>query len=186
MYYPKSQITENQYTDGSSFIDSLRQSYKGYYYFTTDGRYFTGKTYTPTSKELFKNIIRDDSKLNHESVLYSNISTKKISSKHPSFYFAAPTDKDYEIGYYKRYFSKRINGGIETILEIDKKQFDYIKDNILYNKVELVWRLTEDQLNNITVDKIRDINTKNIQDSEKELPELSSYLINPLQFLKQN
>ena len=43
MYYPKSQITTDLYTSGGELL--LRNSsYSGYYYQTSDGRYFSNKS----------------------------------------------------------------------------------------------------------------------------------------------
>jgi hypothetical protein len=45
MYYPKSQIKTNLYTDGGKFIiESTGDDYIGYYWETSKGEYFTGKT----------------------------------------------------------------------------------------------------------------------------------------------
>jgi len=44
MYYPKSQITPNLYTNGGEFISISTQSdYSGYYFKISTGRYFTGR-----------------------------------------------------------------------------------------------------------------------------------------------
>ena len=43
MYYPKSQITPNLYTIGNElFLDG--ESYTGYYFKTSDGKFYSGKT----------------------------------------------------------------------------------------------------------------------------------------------
>ena len=44
MYYPKSQIKPNLFTNGDQYV-YLRDetNYIGFYYSTSDGRYFTGK-----------------------------------------------------------------------------------------------------------------------------------------------
>ena len=45
MYYPASQIKTNIYTNGTELvIKSDNQKYIGYYYKTSDGKYFSGKT----------------------------------------------------------------------------------------------------------------------------------------------
>lgn len=45
MYYPKSQIKTNLYTNGDEFVFlSNQQPYTGYYFKTSTGQYFTGKT----------------------------------------------------------------------------------------------------------------------------------------------
>ncbi len=46
-YYPLSQITSNLYTNGLEYAVDLKNpsnSYSGYYWKTSDGKYFTGKT----------------------------------------------------------------------------------------------------------------------------------------------
>ena len=45
MYYPKSQIKTNLYTNGDEYaIESTSTPYKGYYYLTSTGAVYTGKT----------------------------------------------------------------------------------------------------------------------------------------------
>ena len=56
MYYPKSQIKTNQYTNGDDFVIGGR-NYVGDYYETSDGRFFTGKSPSnPPNKLLTPNI----------------------------------------------------------------------------------------------------------------------------------
>jgi hypothetical protein len=44
MYYPKSQIKTNLYTNGSELVTTTNnQLYQGYYYETSNGQLFTGK-----------------------------------------------------------------------------------------------------------------------------------------------
>ena len=44
MYYPKSQITPNLYTNGGEFVSSVDKSnYNGYYFKISTGKYFTGR-----------------------------------------------------------------------------------------------------------------------------------------------
>ena len=44
-YYPKSQIKENLYTDGSEYvIKNTAKVYQGYYYETSNGKKFTGRS----------------------------------------------------------------------------------------------------------------------------------------------
>ena len=44
MYYPKSQITPNLYTNGDEFVSSVDNSgYSGYYFKISTGKYFTGR-----------------------------------------------------------------------------------------------------------------------------------------------
>jgi hypothetical protein len=44
MYYPKSQITPNLYTNGEEFIYAdTKEAYNGYYFKVSTGKYFTGR-----------------------------------------------------------------------------------------------------------------------------------------------
>ena len=44
MYYPLSQITSNLYTNGGEYIiEATNALYRGYYWKTSQGKYFTGK-----------------------------------------------------------------------------------------------------------------------------------------------
>jgi hypothetical protein len=44
MYYPKSQITPNLYTNGNEFVLSTTQEvYSGFYYKISTGKFYTGR-----------------------------------------------------------------------------------------------------------------------------------------------
>jgi hypothetical protein len=44
MYYPKSQITPNLYTNGNEFVLSTTQEvYSGFYYKISNGKFYTGR-----------------------------------------------------------------------------------------------------------------------------------------------
>ena len=52
MYYPLSQITSNLHTNGGEFvIKNTNTPYVGYYWKTSKGQYFTGKTPQDTPTE---------------------------------------------------------------------------------------------------------------------------------------
>ena len=44
MYYPQSQIQTNLYSNGELFIKSTQQIYTGFYWRTSTGKYFMGKS----------------------------------------------------------------------------------------------------------------------------------------------
>jgi hypothetical protein len=53
MYYPLSQITPNLYTNGNEFvIDGTQQVYTGYYFKTSKGQFYTGKTSSDKPNQL--------------------------------------------------------------------------------------------------------------------------------------
>jgi hypothetical protein len=161
MYYPKSQIKTNLYTNGGDLI--LKDSqlpYRGYYHQTSNGLYFTGKN--STTSPIF------------ELVKISNISSPTISSTGGDFYLietqyfssknipfnATPplspkqsypivTENDYTLGEFQRYFVKK--GNEPKFIEISKENYrKYInqdKDVMfeLYTPIQINWILTGDK-----------------------------------------
>ena len=62
MYYPKSQITPNLYTNGNELqVKSTGENYIGYYYKTSSGIYYSGKT--PEEKPSVKLILNKNTNL---------------------------------------------------------------------------------------------------------------------------
>lgn len=75
MYYPKSQITSNLYTNGQELIiEGTNQLYIGYYWKTSKGEFFTGKTPQDTPKQKLIKATSDFSQTpSNPSILESNI-----------------------------------------------------------------------------------------------------------------
>ena len=51
MYFPKSQVKTNIYTNGNEYVlSTTKQPYKGYYYLTSSGKTYAGKkpTFSPS------------------------------------------------------------------------------------------------------------------------------------------
>lgn len=191
MYYPKSKIKENQYTNGNEYkILSTSTSYKGYYYSTFDGKYFTGKTYSPDAQEL--------KKVSNSSMAHANLSSltytkSKGITAYPKLYKpnyapSVPTDADYAAGYIDRYLIKRVNGGADTIIEVSKDDYNNFTTNILYICLKIRWILSpplEDQyINGILQKGSVTINSDNLAYSEKYMPGISLYLNDPAQYSK--
>lgn len=174
MYYPLSEITSNLYTNGSDFVyKGTNQSYKGYYYATTDGKYYTGSNFTPTAQE----IIKLDTK---------NLSNNSIS---PSNYIPIPTESDYEKGYITRYAIKRVNSGFDTIKEVSKLDYEKSLKDPLYASVSFNWKLTGplyDDISNVNnpIGGIIDTNQKTIVNLEKTIAQLSDFFKNFAQYAK--
>ena len=155
MYYPLSQITPNLYTNGNEFvIDGTQQVYSGYYFKTSKGQFFTGKTpsdkpnqpiipisqdfnstlTTPTTQPGFIALEYDGTEEFYEGLPYnSNIVIDYISAANvditkkvfPVIYSSTiPTSQDYQIGEFRRYFAKKTNEII--YLEINKDTYDKI------------------------------------------------------------
>jgi hypothetical protein len=198
-YYPLSQITANLFTNGGEYSTSLKNqsiSYKGYYWKTSKNQFFTGKTPQDTpSVELYL-IKPTDSSISEVSTLISNIITsddsqpdlinyanlKNISLSQviflPNYSPNIPTQQDYQIGEYRRYFCKKTNEII--YLEINKDTYDKLvnKDSKilyqLYQPFNLPWQLTGDKSQVFITNKnITELTIQNLK-----LPMFSEYLKN--------
>lgn len=144
MYYPKSQITTGLNTNGDEFVyrDSNKE-YRGAYWKTSTNKYYTGKGPTdPQSRELVFLALKETAKsniipqedLNNQTFIteqaldYYNIMAqmpKAINIRTPNLPIGTvniPTDNDYRIGEYRRFFCKKINE--ELYLEIDQTTFN--------------------------------------------------------------
>jgi len=162
MYYPKSQIKTNLYTNGDEFVFlDNKQPYTGYYFKTSTGQYFTGKTSDdlpnieiifnsaltreniPTNQSNYSVLINTD--LADNSIYNSLINPTSIQIS-PSYIAPSPTQQDYQTGEFRRYFCKK--GNEILYLEIDKTTFDklIVKDPqyvwSLYEPFNLPWQLT--------------------------------------------
>jgi len=166
-YYPKSQVQTNQYAEPGKLLKEDFTPYTGYYWENSQGEIWSGKTpqdlpsvklipaFDPENNELqppiesysISIVVSDDDQ-------YNNI--KGISPGDPSnyqiippFFQTYPTQQDYQIGEFRRYFCKKSNELI--YLEISKKIYDLlvIKDPQilwqLYFPFEIPWTLTGDK-----------------------------------------
>ena len=165
MYYPKSQIQVNLHTNGNEYvIASSNEIYAGYYWKTSSGKFFTGKTPEDTpSVEL-----KPKSKLENISTIPSSTTTvfnsefttreynsiKQIQTPSPlllpTYYLPQPTEQDYQVGEFQRYFVKKTNELIYT--EVNKDTYDKIQGNdpqwlwSLYTPFSLPWNISGDKL----------------------------------------
>ena len=212
-YYPLSQIKTNLYTNGGEFVFNINdpfQTYSGYYWETSDGKYFTGKTPQDIPNlEIFLKPSLDYNKypdiatnpsFNYITVnggaevnggeniaggdpfILDYLALKNISSETiqilPTYYPTLPTQQDYQIGEFRRYFCKKTNE-IQYI-EISKDQFDLLvaKDPQilwqLYFPFFIPWDITGTKEQVARVNKnIVDLTMKNLR-----LPRFNDYLKN--------
>lgn len=170
MYYPKSEILYVKYSSGNLFIvKNTRAFYSGYYYATNDGKFFSGKEYNSTTVEL-------------------EVSSKKSDSfvkKGYDFYYAKPSEDDYNKGFFERYVLKRVNGDMQTIKEISKEEFDSASLNPLYLCKSFTWKLTGPLYTTPEgIPGIVNTNQKTLEDLEKYIPEVTKYFTNLAQYVK--
>jgi len=152
MYYPLSQITSNLYTNGGEYVyKSNQENYTGYYWKTSSGKIYTGKTPQdiPTSELISANsnslnpvlqnssipvIINQNDFENTNYINVKSIDTSQIALT-PTYYPTQPTQQDYQIGEFRRYFCKKTNE-IQYI-EISKDQFDLL----VAQDPQILWQL---------------------------------------------
>jgi hypothetical protein len=192
MYYPKSQIKTNLYTNGDEFIflDS-KQPYTGYYFKTSTEQYFTGRTpddlpnieiilnsallreNIPTNQSNYSVVINTDLV---DNSIYNNLVKPSPILISPSYNAPIPTQQDYETGEFRRYFCKK--GNEILYLEIDKVTYDklIVKDPqylySLYEPFNLPWKLTGTQ------EEVEKVNRNIVELTSKrlQLPQFGRYL----------
>ena len=118
MYYPKSQIIENLYTNGGEYmVDQTKQPYKGYYYQLSNNQRYTGKNTEDQPNNLLVPIqtkvdYGDDieqSPLSYWSPSYKFLQKQqgrslKQPAQPPKQVVPQPTEDDYTNGFFNRYF----------------------------------------------------------------------------------
>ncbi len=176
MYYPKSQITPNLYTNGKEFVYSnTEKEYIGFYFQTSDGKYFTGKN--PNDPPVQEIKIPKDSRLDdaeegaigsytEDALLYlvpdayanaQNMSVDDIPPAPPKQTITLPTKKNYKLGEYQRYFASKNNEIKFT--EINYDQYSKFIDQepdvdySLYTAFSFPWLITGNRNNVINVNK---------------------------------
>jgi hypothetical protein len=158
MYIPLNRLITNLKTTQNEFVykDTLFP-YNGYYWKSYNGNYFTGKN--PNDLPSVEIILRSNSDIltNIENpniiTLYTNIidNTPEISLVYeyiplknidiatvkllPSQYYPTPTQDDYNLGVFTRYFVVKANENV--YLEVNKNTFN----NILNENSEWAWEL---------------------------------------------
>jgi hypothetical protein len=158
MYYPKSQVKTNLYSNNNYIIIATGEVYTGPYWKNSLGKLFTGITpqdlpsreLTPvvaennapiiinsinTSEEVYDSLIAPS----YDKFLYdyliknpnNNISINLV----PKYTSNPPTEQDYQIGEFRRYFCKKENEII--YIEISKTTYDLI----IVKSPDILWQL---------------------------------------------
>ena len=165
MYYPKSQIKTDLTSNGNLAIKSTNKPYYGKYFTTSTGEFYTGLSPTNSSVELilisettstptFEPAGMGDEGLDlrfgtRSNYKYSPAIGLPDSSPNPLSpvsNFPKPTEEDYKVGEFQRYFCKKTNELF--YLEISKNTFQQLTNNDpniafnLYNPISTPWSLT--------------------------------------------
>ena len=171
MYYPKSEILKVDYTSGTEFlVKSTLVFYTGDYYATNDGKYFSGKEYSPSTQQLVP--ISDNLGGINEIKSYD-------------FHYAMPSEDDYSKGSFTRYVIKRVNSGFETILEVDQTEYERAVKDPLYSTAKFFWKLTGPLYTTPEgIPGIVNTNQKTLESLEKVIPGITNYFTNLAQYAK--
>jgi len=189
MYYPLSQITPNLYTNGEEYVIAATNApYTGYYWKTSTGKSYTGKTPqdTPT-EELIpfsveggsrqSNVINTYYNDNDDiAANYLNLVDPPPPNAIPTYFATLPTPQDYQNTEFRRYFCKKTNEII--YLEISKETYDKLlaKDPKtlfeLYVPFNLPWQLTGDREQVYKTNR----NITELTSVKQKLPMLAEYL----------
>ena len=156
MYYPKSQIKTNQTTLGREFqLVSSKKEYKGSYWSTSKGEYFTGKSPKDSPNERLEKISSMEIDPSTGKVFYEafpndffiestsyyaakNISKKPKAPRNPISTFPSNIK-----GNFTRYFASKTNE--ITFIEISKNEYDKLKNKnsevnwTLYEPIKIEW-----------------------------------------------
>jgi hypothetical protein len=152
MYYPKSQIKTNQYTNGGEYIlSTTKEEYKGDYYETSNGEKYTGKTPQDNLNILLTPIIQTINLPTNDinptpAIIVNNIiedqynpTTTPVSRNIPPINITLPTAQEQSLGVFTRYFCKKTNENI--YLEINKETYTQLKSK----DPKIAWDLYEPQ-----------------------------------------
>jgi hypothetical protein len=181
-YYPSSQIKPNLYTSGGEFTLFPNQNtspplYTGYYYETSNGSFYTGKTPSDgPNRRLFKvqplqydEAYPDDTSPEFPNlIIYNQFSDETYrtlqqvdlssSRKLPQPCITEPTVQELELRVYTRYFCKKNNE--LKYMEIDKLTFNKLSSKSkdiawdLYTPLSTLWYLFSPDINKNLITQI--------------------------------
>ena len=187
-FYSAEEITTNLYTTGLEYMTFSNVEYIGLYHKYTTGEVYTGATYNPrTSIKLIEYKEQDPNIIQYNSISSVNLNFNSFKT-----YNVVITKDDITIGFVRRYIIKKNNES--KFYEVDKKTYDDYQNNkidqALYTAVELIWQITgnlnDTRDGSILIPSVQSNNTKLIQDAERTMPGLSSYLTDLLQYYSDN
>ena len=169
MYYPKSQIQPNLYTNGGEFIlSTTKEDYKGNYYKVSSGKLYSGKNPTDkpnilltlldlNSPEEFKQTFNPDLITTQDDLSNGSYPLNPPIRTIPLFNPTLPTDQDKQNGQFNRYFCKKTNE--LKYLEIDKETHTKLQAKDLqiawdlYEPASLLWVIKGTQENVFNTNK---------------------------------
>jgi hypothetical protein len=182
--YSLDEIIPNQYTFGGEWMTEDSVEYIGLYHKYTTGEVYTKPVWdSKLSKKLVTYVDTNTLKYKYDLLKYNT--PKTYTSVQP--YKIVTTLTDYNLGYITRYFCKKRNESI--IIEVSELQYnDWISmriDNVLYDMITLKWYIAgsvDDEFGVVTNYGVQTKNKRAVDGAEKQMPGISLYLTNYLQF----
>jgi len=179
MYIPKNKIITNLYTSGEEYQDASSLEYIGPYYKLYNGKIFSGKnpndkptfelfpfdppitqSETPTTLRPgftgdgppYPSGFGEDQIKIEDNQVYIFLKEGKVTNKSfnlPYSFYPQPTEEDYNLGVFTRYFCVKINEDI--YLEISKDTYDALTNQKgdwlwqLYTPFQLLWTISGEE-----------------------------------------
>jgi hypothetical protein len=196
-------IFTNRYTSGGEYMlvnedpsavgnERVQATdYIGYYHSYINGAVYTGKSYSDLSRKLepyqhtlLDSVIRiDDPIQRSENTKSYRILTERAFHNHtnPILYIPSPGIDVYKNGAFNRHFAQKRNTGELTEISLSAAQ-SYNNSNAVglsqftYYVSNLSWSVTG------TAQQVRDANLRVLALAEEDLPGISQYLSDPLEF----
>lgn len=152
---------------------------------TTTGRIYTG----PVIQDYLGNYLKGDNPYTAEDVLIPTFRSSSIRETPIQFYYIQPTEQDYQVGSFIRYFVKDSRDG--KIVELNYNAYLNELENIKpYRKaIKIEWyisgELEDKKIGNYIYPGIKSKNLDVIKQAELELPGIGEQILkDPGQFVK--
>ena len=152
MYYPSSQIQTDLYSNGTLLIKSTQQPYVGFYWSTSTGKYFIGKSpdapqgnsvelinsqnsNSPRDLNFHEPLIDQNNKVQISYSSFDVVNYLKLNSdinveklpQIPTHIPSSPVQEDYENGKFTRFLCKQKNASL--FIEIDQTTFTKLSES---------------------------------------------------------
>jgi len=198
IYYPKSKVKENLYTDGKKYILENGDEYIGYYHEYDDGQVYTESKYSESRSKILLPY-RQSGVLQSANALYESLIGQE-NYEFPFYHNPTPTEEDYSNGFIERFFLRRKNSRSKSdIIEVTGKQYqswetsDSGIPNFLYDGVKITWRISgkikdivqnEKYIKKILGYGVEDSNKREVFLAERTFRGISDYLTDYLEFYR--
>ena len=168
IYYPPNQIKPNLFANSGEFVFSSNNlPFSGSYHQLSNGKYYSGALHSNESQEITSNLtigskqdfavnsgvlpqVVEINTLSSNNNAYSRLTNQNTSPKElPVNLQNLPTEQNYQIGEFTRYFAKKINQDI--YIEFTQDLYDRLisQDSSIYYEqyitFKLPWRLIGDK-----------------------------------------